>query len=94
MPVVMFIIVLSDPVFADRAKVTVREVVEEAEHGRQAANLKITILRLDHPGTGLGHRFKLGRRFDRLPLSTLDMVLIGKMARDVVSNVAAAMGRT
>ena len=61
LPVVIFIILLSDPVFADRAKVAVRNVAEETEYGREAANLITTILRLDHPSTGLGHRFKLRR---------------------------------
>lgn len=79
--VVIFIIVLSDPVFANRAKVTVREVADETEHGRQAANLIITILRLDYPGTSSGHRVKLGRRFDCLPLPTLDIVFLEEIAR-------------
>jgi hypothetical protein len=70
-----------------------REVAEETEHGREAANLMMTIRRLDHPSTGLGHRFKLGRRFDRLPLSTLDMVFLKEMAWEISSNIAAAIGR-
>lgn len=69
-------------------------MAEETEHGREAANLITTILRLDHPSTGLGQRFKLRRRFDRVPLSTLDVVFVEEMAREISSNVAAAMEGT